>query len=206
MARYFRDEAEGVEYEQSVSHRNLWFVERGNNRFTVTMDVEHPTAQDVIKKAKENFKYAWVTGITAVPQRRAKDRPKSCLEMAEEFHRAFGHPVNDRPKLDDEKLNALRLNLLAEELTELHDALYYENVTEVLDALCDLQYVLDGAWLAFGFSSVKQEAMEETHRGNMSKLGFDGKPIYRDDGKVLKGLNYLPPDHSKSVIKLTGSA
>lgn len=65
---------------------------------------------------------------------------------------------------------------------------------EVLDALCDLQYVLDGTFLALGFHKVKDAAMTEIHRSNMSKLGEDGRPVKRDDGKILKGPNYSPPD------------
>lgn len=123
---------------------------------------------------------------------------KNTLEQVQEFHETYGLPVLDSPNISDTKTNALRINLLAEELDELKEALAAGDLTETLDALIDLQYVLDGAFLSFGLQHVKQDAFDEVHRSNMSKLGEDGKPIRREsDGKVLKGPNYFKPDISK---------
>lgn len=116
------------------------------------------------------------------------------LERVREFHQAFSHPVKDVPDLCSEKLVFLRLNLIKEELQELEAACWDFSEAETLDALCDLQYVLDGAFLALGFHKFKEAGMAEVHRSNMSKLGADGKPIYREDGKILKGPGYSPPD------------
>lgn len=127
---------------------------------------------------------------------------KNTLEMVQEFHETYGLPVLDAPNISDDKTNALRINLLAEELDELREALAAGDVVEVLDALTDLQYVLDGAYLSFGLHNVKQAAFDEVHRSNMSKLGADGKPIRRpEDGKVLKGPNFFEPDLAQFVTK-----
>ncbi len=127
---------------------------------------------------------------------------KNTLEQVQEFHETYGLPVKDTPDISDEKTNALRINLLAEELEELQDALKDGDMVEVLDALTDLQYVLDGAYLSFGLHGVKAAAFDEVHASNMSKLGEDGNPIRREsDGKVLKGPNYWKPDLAKFIDK-----
>lgn len=122
------------------------------------------------------------------------------IEQVKEFHEKFNHPVKDEPDLSDDKLNALRRNLLQEELNELTDALHDKDPVKVLDALSDLQYVLDGAYLSLGLWRWKEQAFNEVQRSNMSKLGEGGKPIYRADGKILKGPNFTPPD-LKSVLE-----
>lgn len=120
---------------------------------------------------------------------------KTTLEQVQEFHETYGLPVLSSPDISDEKTNELRINLLAEELDELKEALEQGDIIETLDALIDLQYVLDGAFLSFGLHGLKTCAFDEVHRSNMSKLGADGKPIRREsDGKVLKGPNYFKPD------------
>lgn len=125
---------------------------------------------------------------------------KTTLEQVQEFHETYGLPVLDQPSISDEKTNALRINLLAEELDELKEALEQGDLIETLDALIDLQYVLDGAFLSFGLQHVKDAAFNEVHRSNMSKLGEDGKPIRREsDGKVLKGPDYFKPDIKQFV-------
>ena len=118
----------------------------------------------------------------------------SSLELVKEFHERFGHPVKDEPDVSDMKLNELRVELLSEELRELMEALGTGDCVGALDALTDLQYVLDGAFLALGLHRYKDAAVAEVHRSNMSKLGADGQPIRREDGKILKGPNYSPPD------------
>lgn len=114
------------------------------------------------------------------------------LDQVREFHASFGHPIRNTPYLLDDKLNNLRVSLLSEEVQELRDALAGHNKKEVLDALLDIQYVLDGAFLALGFWRAKHDAFAAVHKSNMSKLGQDGKPIVREDGKILKGPNYAP--------------
>lgn len=116
------------------------------------------------------------------------------LEMVAKFHKAFGHPIEAKPSLDNDALNALRIELIDEELGELSEALVARDSVEVLDALCDLQYVLDGAFLSLGYGHLKDVGMQEVQRSNMSKLGEDNKPIYREDGKILKGPNFSEPD------------
>ena len=127
---------------------------------------------------------------------------KSTLEQVQIFHETYGLPVKDAPDISDEKTNKLRINLLAEEVEELQEALEAGDLVEVLDALTDIQYVLDGAYLSFGLHDVKMAAFEEVQRSNMSKLGEDGKPIVREeDGKILKGPNYFKPDIAQFINK-----
>jgi predicted HAD superfamily Cof-like phosphohydrolase len=125
---------------------------------------------------------------------------KSSLELVKEFHEAFGHPIYATEAVTDSSNNDLfnlRTALIREELIELEEALNSRDAVETFDALCDLQYVLDGAFLALGFHKYKDAGMAEVHRSNMSKLGKDGKPIYREDGKILKGPDYTPPALAK---------
>lgn len=125
---------------------------------------------------------------------------KTTIEMVQEFHETYDLPVKGAVDLSCAKTKALRINLLAEELDELKEALQNDDPVETLDALIDLQYVLDGAFLSFGLQHVKQAAFEEVHRSNMSKLGKDGKPIRRpEDGKVMKGPNYFKPDIAQFI-------
>lgn len=125
---------------------------------------------------------------------------KTTLEQVQIFHETYGLPVKEAPDISDAKTNALRVNLLAEEVEELQEALAAGDIVEVLDALTDIQYVLDGAYLSFGLHSVKMAAFEEVQRSNMSKLGEDGKPIVREeDGKILKGPHYFKPDIAQFI-------
>lgn len=117
------------------------------------------------------------------------------IERVREFHCVYKCVTKGAPDLSDRVVNELRLNLLQEELDELRVALESGDVVEALDALTDLQYILDGTYLALGLAEHKNAAFAEVHRSNMSKLGADGMPIYREgDGKVLKGPDYSPPD------------
>ncbi len=127
--------------------------------------------------------------------------PKSTLDRVREFHEVYGLPVATTPNINDERVNGLRVELLREELEELTVALKERDLVEVLDALTDIQYVLDGAYLSFGLQDLKEKAFAEVQRANMSKLGADGKPVVREsDGKILKGPNYTPPD-IKSIVE-----
>lgn len=120
---------------------------------------------------------------------------QSTLDRVKIFHETYGLPVKDAPDISDPKTNNLRIGLLKEEVQELKEALEAGDMVEVLDALTDIQYVLDGAYLSFGLQHLKEVAFAEVQRSNMSKLGADGKPIYREsDGKVMKGPNYSAPD------------
>ncbi len=118
---------------------------------------------------------------------------KDTLTIVRDWHEAFDVPVVDAPAIPETRAQ-MRLAILEEEVAELRAAVEDGNLVEVLDALCDIQYVLDGTFLEFGLHSVKQAAMEEVHASNMSKLGADGKPVLREDGKVLKGPTFRRPD------------
>ncbi|GBL19266.1 hypothetical protein LBMAG37_05010 [Anaerolineae bacterium] len=121
--------------------------------------------------------------------------PKTTLEQVREFHETYGLPVKAAPDLSDARINGLRVSLLTEELEEFKAAVAAANPLAALDALVDLQYVLDGAFLSLGLHAVKAAAFNEVHRSNMSKLGADGKPLRREsDGKVLKGPNFFQPN------------
>jgi predicted HAD superfamily Cof-like phosphohydrolase len=123
------------------------------------------------------------------------------LESVLEFHRKFGVPVRYPHAIPAMDRCDLRVRLLQEELDELREGIENQDIVEIFDALCDLQYVLDGTFLEFGLMYDKQLGMDEVHRSNMSKLDDQGNPIYREsDGKVLKGPNYSPPD-LKSIIE-----
>jgi predicted HAD superfamily Cof-like phosphohydrolase len=136
-------------------------------------------------------------GVVERRHEKRQSAMKTTIQLVEEFHRASGLPVKARPDLSDERVNELRLQLLQEELNELQDAIESGDTVAALDALVDLQYVLDGAFLSLGFS--KHPAFEEVHRSNMSKLDDQGLPIRRADGKILKGPNYSPPDLTRYV-------
>ena len=118
---------------------------------------------------------------------------KDTLSLVREWHTAFDVPVVDHPNIPDSR-SEMRLAILEEEVAELRAAVEAGDMTEVLDALCDIQYVLDGTFLEFGLHPVKSDAMAEVHASNMSKLGADGKPVLREDGKVLKGPAFRRPD------------
>ena len=111
------------------------------------------------------------------------------------FMQTFGQEVKSNPSFSTEKINDLRYNLIKEELDELKQAMDDKNLLEVADALTDILYVTYGAGIAFGIDLDK--CFEEVQNSNMSKLGEDGKPIYNEAGKVMKGPNYFKPDLSK---------
>lgn len=111
---------------------------------------------------------------------------------------AFGQKVEESPIIPDKAIQELRVDLIAEELEELEYAIEKEDIIEVADALTDLLYVIYGAGHAFGIDL--DACFVEVHNSNLSKLGEDGKPIYRDDGKVLKGPNFFEPDLEKVLL------
>ena len=114
------------------------------------------------------------------------------FELVEDFMGAMGQEVNAVPTFPEEEIQRLRLDLIEEELEELHYAIDNKDIVEIADALGDLLYVVYGAGHAFGIDL--DECFKEIHASNMSKLGPDGKPIKREDGKVLKPDTFFPPD------------
>lgn len=123
------------------------------------------------------------------------------LKAVQEFHESFGLGIQHNPiaKLADDKLK-LRFDLMAEENEEYLEAAKNNDLTEVADALGDMLYILCGTILEHGMQYKIEEVFNEIQRSNMSKLGADGKPIYREDGKVLKGPNYFKPNIA-AIIK-----
>ena len=111
------------------------------------------------------------------------------------FMKTFGQEVKTKAELSSKKINELRISLINEELEELKKAIKDNDILEVADALTDILYVAYGAGHAFGINLDK--CFEEVQQSNMSKLGTDGKPIYNEFGKVMKGPNYFKPDLSK---------
>ena len=114
------------------------------------------------------------------------------------FMTTFGQEVKNKPSLSSEKINSLRVNLIEEELSELKEAVAKNDLKETADALTDILYVTYGAGHAFGINLDK--CFEEVQKSNMSKLGKDGKPIYNEHGKVMKGPNYFTPDLKKFLF------
>ena len=113
------------------------------------------------------------------------------------FMKTFGQEVKTKPSFSTDKINKLRLDLIKEELEELREAMNNKDLLEVADALTDILYVTYGAGHAFGIDLDK--CFDEVQNSNMSKLDENGKPIYNDTGKVMKGPNYFKPDLSKFV-------
>jgi predicted HAD superfamily Cof-like phosphohydrolase len=114
------------------------------------------------------------------------------------FMKTFGQEVKNKPSFSTDKINKLRIDLVKEELDELKEAMNNNDLLEVADALTDILYVTYGAGHAFGIDLDK--CFDEVQNSNMSKLDENGKPIYNDAGKVMKGPNYFKPDLSKFVF------
>ncbi len=119
------------------------------------------------------------------------------FEKVKEFMTIFGQEVKTKPEFPSEKILDLRKKLIEEEYQELKDAIDDNDIIEVADALTDILVVTYGAGIAFGIDLDK--CFEEVHRSNMSKLSEEGKPIYNEYGKVMKGPNYSPPDIKKFI-------
>ena len=117
---------------------------------------------------------------------------KTNFELAGQFMRAFGQEVLTKPTLPEPELAKLRLELIREEVEELNVGIEGMDIVEIADALTDILYVVYGAGHAFGIDL--DTCYAEVHRSNMSKLGEDGKPIYREDGKVMTGPDYFHPN------------
>ena len=119
------------------------------------------------------------------------------FERVQKFMETFGQEVKKKAEFPNKKIMALRYELIKEELEELKLALDNNDIKEVADALTDILYVTYGAGHAFGINLDK--CFDEVQNSNMSKLGLDGKPIYNEKGKVMKGPNYFKPDLNKFV-------
>lgn len=143
--------------------------------------------------------------------------PQPTIDYVRVFHEKYEHPIADKLTLATPELRMLRFNLILEELDELSGALgidwdfkvnghvtgnYELDIVEAADALGDIDYVVAGANLVFGIPA--QAVMQEIQRANLSKLGEDGKPIKRADGKILKGPNYTPPDIRAVLLRECG--
>ena len=120
---------------------------------------------------------------------------KDSIDQVARFHEAFGHLISTTPTdlADDFGLTLLRSGLIHEELSEYQDAIVNNDIVGIADALGDLLVVVFGAVLVHGMQDIIQPVFNEIMRANMSKLGADGKPVYRKDGKILKGSTYSPP-------------
>tara|TARA_R110002020_G_scaffold293535_5_gene509093 strand:- start:13945 stop:14334 length:390 start_codon:yes stop_codon:yes gene_type:complete len=125
---------------------------------------------------------------------------KKRIASVHEFHTAFGLGINEKPHADLGKAkNMLRYNLMKEENEEYLEAANAGDLIEVADALGDMLYILCGTIIEHGMQDKIEEVFEEIQRSNMSKLGEDGKPVYREDGKVLKGPNYFKPELKRII-------
>ena len=116
------------------------------------------------------------------------------IQQVLEFYDAFGHPKADSPKHIETHRLIMRHNILNEEVVELLNAGVKGDLVEVGDAITDCLYILIGTAIEFGLADKLSAMFDEVHKSNMSKLGEDGKPIYREDGKVMKGPNYKKPN------------
>ena len=119
------------------------------------------------------------------------------FESVKKFMQIFGQEIKTKASFPNDKITKLRLNLIKEELSELEEAIEKKDIKEVADALTDILYVTYGAGHAFGINLDK--CFEEVQNSNMSKLGSDGKPIYNEHGKVMKGPSYFKPNLNKFV-------
>ncbi len=123
---------------------------------------------------------------------------KKQLNAVKDFHDTFGLNYNDSPTVDlGKKIIELRFNLMKEENEEYIEAARNNDIIEIADALGDMLYILCGTIIEHGMSDIIEDVFDEIQKSNMSKLGSDGKPIYREDGKVMKGPNYFKPNFSK---------
>ena len=127
---------------------------------------------------------------------------KKRIDAVKQFHTAFGLGVSDQPIASlGEAKNKLRFELMKEENEEYLEAAHNNDLVEVADALGDMLYILCGTIIEHGMQHKIEEVFDEIQRSNMSKLGADGKPIYREDGKVLKGPNYFKPNIKQILNK-----
>lgn len=123
---------------------------------------------------------------------------KKQLDSVKQFHSSFGLGISEMPKASlGEAVNLLRYNLMKEENEEYLEAVQNNDIVEIADALGDMLYILCGTIIEHGLQYKIEEVFDEIQRSNMSKLGANGLPIYREDGKVMKGPDYFKPDFTK---------
>lgn len=156
-----------------------------NNEYTVNLENLSPEQKDLFLNH--------IIGSQPLPA-------KSAGELVMEFHQTYGQPIRTKPELHIPE-KELRFNLIKEEFEEYEEALAENDFVEVADALADMIYVIYGAAITHGIDL--DDVLKEVQRSNMSKLGEDGKPIWREDGKILKGPNFSEPDIAK-VLKNQG--
>ena len=120
------------------------------------------------------------------------------FKSVKKFMETFGQEIKEKACFPSDKISTLRYELIREELEELQEAINNKDIKEVADALTDILYVTYGAGHAFGINL--DECFKEVQRSNMSKLGQDGRPIYDEKGKVMKGPNYFKPNLSKYLV------
>lgn len=140
---------------------------------------------------KQAFFLKYIVGDAPLPA-------VSAGELVMEFHETYGQPIRKQPELHIPEKD-LRFTLIKEEFEEYEEALAEDDLVEVVDALADMIYVIYGAAITHGVDL--DEVLQEVQRSNMSKLGADGKPIWREDGKILKGPNFSEPDIAKILRK-----
>ena len=125
---------------------------------------------------------------------------KKQLDAVKQFHKSFGLGIQEKPTISiSEEKKYLRYNLMKEENEEYLQAALNNDLVEVADALGDMLYILCGTMLEHGMQHKIEKVFDEIQKSNMSKLGKDGKPIYREDGKILKGPNYFKPNINKII-------
>ena len=125
------------------------------------------------------------------------------INSVKEFHTAFGIGYSEVPVANlGESKNILRYHLMKEENEEYLEAVKNNDLTEIADALGDMMYILCGTIIEHGLQDKIEAVFDEIQRSNMSKLGQDGQPVYREDGKVMKGPNYFKPDFSKILADI----
>ncbi len=122
------------------------------------------------------------------------------INQVKDFHEKFSIPASDYPDYISPERQKLRIDILQEEVNELEKAMSEMNMVEIADGVVDCIYILFGTAVEYGFHNKLKAMFHEVHRSNMSKLGEDGKPIYREDGKVLKGPGYSPPDLGSILV------
>jgi len=122
------------------------------------------------------------------------------IEQVKKFHQAFGHPVRTKPTFLPEERVEMRIDILREEIDELEEAMKNNDIVSVADAIIDSMYILIGHALEYGIAHRLEQCFDEVQRSNMSKLGKDGLPIYREDGKIMKGPDYSPPGIAEIIL------
>tara|TARA_B100000424_G_scaffold200857_1_gene158009 strand:+ start:1206 stop:1679 length:474 start_codon:yes stop_codon:yes gene_type:complete len=148
--------------------------------------------KNAVKSDIECFKLRKYENIKGKKMKTKQNGEGTNFELVGDFMEAFGQDVQLEPTWPDFNTRELRLELIQEELDELSDAVADRDMIQIADALTDLLYVVYGAGHAFGLDL--DECFQEVHASNMSKLGENGRPIHREDGKVMKGPGYFEPD------------